>query len=86
MKKILIAFGVLFFVSCSSNQEVPSDIIEPQKMKTILWDVVRAQYLAHQRAQKDSLTTESLETKVLTAKVFKIHNTTAEKFDKSYFD
>lgn len=84
MKKILVGFSILIFISCSSKQEIPSSIIEPGKMKAILWDVVRAQYLAHERAQKDTLTTESLETKILTAKVFKIHNTTAEKFDKSY--
>lgn len=84
MKKLLVGFSILFFISCSSKQDIPSEIIQPEKMKVILWDVVRAQYLAHLRAQKDSLTTESLETKILTAKVFKIHNVTMEKFDKSY--
>ncbi|MEO6134071.1 MAG: DUF4296 domain-containing protein [Ginsengibacter sp.] len=84
MKKILVGFCILFCISCSSKQDIPSGIIEPEKMKAILWDVVRAQFLAHERAQKDTLSTESLETKILTAKVFRIHNITAEKFDKSY--
>lgn len=84
IKKIFFSFSVIIFFSCSSQTEVPSGIIQPEKMKQVLWDVVRAQYLAGQVALKDSLTTVSTETKALTAKVFKIHKITSATFEKSY--
>src|SRR6476659_391894 len=73
---------VLF--SCSGKNNVPGEIIHPKAMQNILWDLLRAQALSHEMARKDSTINEVTETKILTQKVFEIHNITSPVFDKSY--
>jgi Domain of unknown function (DUF4296) len=63
---------------------VPSDIIKPKEMQSILWDVMRAQALSTEIARKDSSINEVAETKVLNQKVFELHRISAPRFDKSY--
>ena len=84
MKQLLIVLSILFFISCSPKVEVPEDILRQEEMKAVMWDVMRAQYLANQVARTDSLTNISAETKVLTGKVFEIHKISAKDFEKSY--
>ena len=84
MKQLLIVLSLLFFISCSPKVEVPEDILRQEEMKAVMWDVMRAQYLANQVARTDSLTNVSAETKVLTGKVFEIHKISAKDFEKSY--
>jgi len=84
MKQLLIVLSILFFISCSPKVEVPEDILRQEEMKAVMWDVMRAQYLANQVARTDSLTNVSAETKVLTGKVFEIHKISAKDFEKSY--
>jgi hypothetical protein len=56
---------------------VPSDIIKPKEMQSILWDVMRAQALSTEIARKDSSINE-------VAEVFELHRISAPRFDKSY--
>jgi hypothetical protein len=70
--------------SCSGKNNIPEEIIQPEKMKNILWDVIRAQELSSEMARKDSAINEVAETKMLTQKVFEIHNITSSAFDQSY--
>ena len=79
-------YGVLFiFVfSCSSKDKAPSGVIQPKEMKSILWDVMRAQNLATTLQRQDSSVNAIAETKTLTQKIFNIHKITAADFDKSY--
>jgi len=53
-------------------------------MKSILWDVMRAQTLANEIAKKDSSVNAVTETKLLSAKVFSIHKTDSADFNESY--
>ena len=71
-------------MACSSRENVPSNVLSESKMKSVLWDVMRVQFLAKQTAGKDSTININAETKALTEKVFTIHKITAEDFDKSY--
>ena len=71
-------------VSCLGKNKVPAEIIKPQKMQNILWDVIRAQALSMEIASKDSTVNEVAETKALTQKVFEIHHITSADFEKSY--
>jgi len=79
---LIIAFFAC--VSCGNKNKVPSEIIQPEKMELILWDVVRSQALSAEEARKDSTINEIAQTKVLAQKVFKIHNITSAEYDKSY--
>ena len=84
MKNILplVIFTLLW--SCSGENKIPSEIIQPNEMQNILWDVMRAQALSTEIARKDSAVNEVTETKVLTQKVFQIHNITSTAFARSY--
>ena len=53
-------------------------------MKSILWDVMRAQTLAQEISIKDSTMDVAIETKILSQKVFEIHKTDSMHFVQSY--
>ena len=53
-------------------------------MKSILWDVMRAQSLARELSLKDSTIDIANETKLLSQKIFEIHKTDSALFNKSY--
>ena len=80
---IYIMFS-LVFVSCGSDTEVPSNILQPPEMSNILWDVMRSQALAYEIARKDSSVREAIEVKVLSQKIFKIYKIDSAYFNKSY--
>lgn len=75
--------GFILF-SCSGKNKVPAEIIKQKEMQDILWDVIRAQALSGEMAHKDSTINEVAQTKILTQKVFEIHNITSSAFDQSY--
>ncbi len=82
-----IAFFFLtgfFLISCSGKNDIPREIIQPKKMQTILWDVIRAQELSGAMARKDSAINEIAETKILNKKIYEIHNITSVDFERSY--
>lgn len=53
-------------------------------MKSILWDVMRAQTLAQEISARDSTLSVAQETNLLSKKIFKIHNTDSTHFLQSY--
>lgn len=53
-------------------------------MKNILWDVIRAQYVANEFSEADSLVDKDAELKALSRKIFNIHKISKENFEKSY--
>ena len=74
----------LVFVSCGSDTKVPSDILQPDEMSNILWDIMRSQTLGYKIARKDSSVHEAIEVKALSQKVFKIYKIDSTYFNKSY--
>ena len=84
MKRFFPCLFTLFFVACSSPDQTPSGIISAEEMKPLMWDVMRAQNLAQQRAKKDLTLNDSTETVRLTEKVFDIYKINREEFKKSY--
>jgi hypothetical protein len=84
MKLFIYLIFSLLLLSCNSEDKPPSKIIQPKEMKSILWDVMRAQTLANEIAKKDSSVNAVTETKLLSAKVFSIHKTDSADFNESY--
>ena len=84
MKAFIFFMGGFILFSCSGKNKVPAEIIQQKEMQDILWDVIRAQALSGEIARKDSSINEIAETKLLTQKVFEIHNITPSAFDLSY--
>jgi Leucine-rich repeat (LRR) protein len=83
-KAIIYFFTAICLLSCKSSDRVPKNIIKPEKMKSILWDVMRAQSLAQETAAKDTTLSVATQTKILSQKVFEIHKTDSVRFAQSY--
>lgn len=84
MARYLLLFAIFFLVSCGGKDAPPKDYIQPKEMKLVLWDVIRAQYLAAEMAKKDSSINTDAQTKVLSEKIFAIHKISEKDFNKSY--
>lgn len=84
MKNIFFVIASCFFVSCLAKNKVPSEIVQPDDMKKILWDVIKAQSLSTEIARKDSNVNEIAENKILTKRVFEIHKISEATFNQSY--
>lgn len=85
MTRILIFIIIsVSFISCVSDTKVPSNILQPDQMTDILWDIMRSQTLAYEISRKDSLVKESAEVKVLAQKIFQIYKIDSAYFNKSY--
>lgn len=84
MKKFLYLSFLLLVFSCDKSNKPPASLIQPKEMKSILWDVMRAETLASETAHKDSSVNVADETKSLSKKVFNIHKTDSATFNKSY--
>jgi hypothetical protein len=83
MKKfILIIFTLVLFFSCKDSP--PSGVIKQDKMKNVLWDVLRADALSNEIVKRDSGKSIAGESAMLTKKVFLIHHITEDEFNKSY--
>lgn len=84
IKKILLASIVLLGIfSCNSNK-IPKDVMDPNEMKTVLWDLLAAGELK----MSDTSATVRMHLKDSTTALFshvlKIHNMSKDTFMHSY--
>ena len=79
------AFGILFFLfSCGNKNPLPSGILKPDKMQTVLWDVIRADAFTFDFIKKDSTKNLEAENVKLQQQIFAMHKITKDEFYKSY--
>ena len=85
MRSVLaLLFFICLFTACSSSDKViPKDIIAVNKMKLIVWDMIRAGELAKTQYLKDSgiIKVKTLEN---FQQVFGIYGISKDEFYKSY--
>jgi hypothetical protein len=74
----------LVFVACSSNNNVPSGIISPDKMQLIVFDLSKADEFVNNFIIKDTALDRNKEAMKLYQQVFIIHKVTREEFYKSF--
>lgn len=84
MKRIFYIFLITTLVACSAKENAPSNVLSQSEMKSVLWDVLRVQFLAEQNVKQDSTLNVNAETRLLTEKVFTIHKISSKDFDRSY--
>lgn len=86
MRTFFFASLFLFVLSaCTDTEKVPSDIIPPQKMENILWDMLLADRYSAQYLLKDSARINVKdETFKLYESVFVVNKTNKTEFVKSY--
>jgi hypothetical protein len=78
----VIIFCLLLF-SCTANT-IPSGILPPEKMKVIIFDLVRIDEYAGNYLTRDSTIKIQDKRLELYTKVFALHHTTKDEFYKSY--
>lgn len=83
MKYLLVLLCACFFLSCGGDK-VPSGILPPQQMETIIWQLMQTDEFVVNTFVRDStknLTTERIRRY---RQVFQLNNTSKETFQKSY--
>ena len=85
MRNLACTIFFLFFAACVGKNNPPSNIIQTDSMKNIMWDMIQADQYAKQFLAKDSLKINVKEETIkLYQQVFQIHHITKSEFEKSY--
>lgn len=83
MRALLFVLLTALLVACTDSP-VPSGIIPPQKMETIIWQLMQSDEYANSRITRDSIKISSTEKMRLYNKVFDLNGTSLEAFKKIY--
>ena len=84
MKHLIpVVLSVLIF-SCTGKNDLPSGILQPEKMQEVFWDYIRADVYTTNFIKRDSLVIPSIENLKLQNSIFKLHHITKEEFYNSY--
>jgi hypothetical protein len=85
MKNFAYIIFFLFFAACVGKNNPPSDIIQKDSMKSVMWDMIQADQYAKLFLAKDSSKINVKEETIkLYQQVFQIHHITKNDFEKSY--
>jgi len=83
MRKYLLL--LLVFCACSKKEKIPKDILSPEKMENVLWDVVSAAEFHNAFiARRDSTFNKDSAQLDAFSRVFHIHKIKLDDFEKSY--
>ncbi len=75
--------NILLFVACNNNN-LPKDILKPEKMQQVLFDVMLADELVNLKYTADTSLNRLSQSVELYQTVFKIHNVSANDFKRSF--
>lgn len=81
--RVLILLFIIFFISCSDKQELPSGILSPEKMEPVLWDYIRADVYATDFIRQDTTKDAAVENLKMQIAIFKKYKTSKDQFYKS---
>lgn len=84
MKYRLILIPFLFMFACNQEKARPKDILSPDKLSYVLYDMMQADEFSNNFIVRDSTKNVKLENAQLYEKIFLLHSTTKEQFQKSY--
>lgn len=84
MRYVLLIILSGFIFSCTNKNKFPPGILKPEKMQDVFWDYLRADVYTTDHLKKDSNTNDVFENIKLQDKIFKLHQTSREQFDKSF--
>ena len=83
MKIIYFILVVFFSTACSQKNKIPQGILSQEKMRFIMWDIIRADEYANNFFEDKSEPGFEQEKAILYEQIFKLHSTKAEVFKKS---
>mgnify|MGYP003330921124 FL=1 len=80
-----LLFFVLLFSCCNSSQKVPKEILPPEKMEIVLWDLMRSGALVNNFIlSKDSTLDKNQEHIKWVNRVLTFHQISEKQFKKSF--
>ena len=83
MRFFLFIILTTLTVGCIQDKKIPKDILKQNEMHKIMWDLMRADAYVANFIMKDSTKDQKKESIILYEKIFDIHSTTREAFQKS---
>ena len=82
--RIILSLLIIFSISsCIHDNKIPNGIIPQDEMRKMMWDMMRADAYVADFVMKDSTLDKKNESIILYEKIFTIHATTKEAFQKS---
>ncbi|TDH18308.1 DUF4296 domain-containing protein [Segetibacter sp. 3557_3] len=84
MIRIVLVAASLFLSSCNSQSSVPDDVLPPNQMKKIVFDLLRADEYVTSYVFKDTSFNRKQETIRMYEHVFLVHKISRDEFFKSY--
>ena len=79
--RISFVLMIIFLSAC--NPEIPKDVLPPDKMEKLMWDMMLADEMILQYKVTDSSFMKVAKQSRYYQSIFRIHNTTEETFRKS---
>ena len=84
MKIVILLIGLNLMSSCGNKEQLPAGVLKPEKMKAVLWDVIKADVFTAEFIKKDSSKNATAENLKLQQQIFAIHKVTKADFYNSY--
>ncbi len=84
MTRVVLLSLVMFLAACNSQSSVPREVIAPDQMKKIVFDLLRADEYVSSYVFKDSSLDRKQETIKMYEQVFLIHKISKTEFYNSY--
>ena len=84
MRLALLGILLISVVACSNKQDLPKDILPEAKMRTVMWDIMRAdEWVTYEQTQDTTVDRYKRSTE-LYQKVFQLNGITDSQFKKSF--
>ncbi len=83
MRLLLFIIPAVLAFACIHDKKIPKDILSQNEMRKVMWDLMRADAYVTSFIMKDSTRDQKEESAILYEKIFAIHFTTRETFQKS---
>lgn len=83
MRFFLFIILTILASGCIQDKKIPHDVLKQDEMRKIMWDLMRADAYVTNFIMKDSTKNQKEESTILYEKIFDIHSTTREAFQKS---
>ena len=74
---------LLLFISCSKSK-FPGDVLPPEKMQAVFWDIIKADVWTTDYIQRDSSKIPMHENIAIQKKIFQFHGVTKNEFYNSF--
>ena len=83
MRFFLFIILTILSAGCIQDKKIPNDILQQKEMRKIMWDLMRADAYVANLIMQDSTKSQKEESIILYERIFDIHSTTRETFQKS---